>query len=244
MPFNHLNLCHPLLLLPSIFPSIHLVAQAKYLGDAHSSPLLMCDPSMSLFSSSQLAWSRVQFLPTALHSINVPVSLGCPFGLGTLWGGKSRVLHTKCDQEGIWVGSEHSQPLQPMHSSPCGHGHRRPVRTIVWGRAGLPLILSSGFLLTKKTHFGHACYHPSQVTHNGSITPHWTTASRITSWLSVLPPAPRMPFQKYKSGHSPPSLKLPLTLRMKSRLLALIGSPGVARRKGMYFLWLSIGFAS
>ena len=158
----------------------------------------------ALSSSSKLAWSRVQFLPTAFHSISVP------FGLGTLWGEKSRVMHTKCDQKGIWVGSEHSQPLQPMCSSPCRHGHRRPVRATIWGRAGLPLILSPEFLLTEKTHFGHGCcYHPSQVIHNGSATPHWNTASRITSWLFVLPPASRMTFQKYKSGHVTTFLKTP-----------------------------------
>ena len=65
MPSNHLILCRPLLLLPSIFPRIHLVAQAKHLGDAHSSTLLMSDPSTSLV---QLLTAGLILCPVSAHS--------------------------------------------------------------------------------------------------------------------------------------------------------------------------------
>ena len=101
MPSNHLILCRPLLLLASIFPSIHLVAQAKHLGDAHSSTLLMSDPSMSLV---QLLKAGLIPCPVSAHSI--------PLHQCTLWAwdtlgreiqGHAHQMWSKRDLGGLWT---------------------------------------------------------------------------------------------------------------------------------------------
>ena len=93
MPFNHLILCYPLLLLPSVFPSIRVLSNSELFPDNHHGvvthlepDILECEVKRALGSITRNKASRGDGIPVELFQI--------------LKDDAVKVLHSVCQQ--IW----------------------------------------------------------------------------------------------------------------------------------------------
>lgn len=142
-----------------------------------------------------------------------------------------------------WALNIHS-PSSPCVPHPAGTATEGQSRLLSGEGQGYPWCsLQNSSWLRRPTLVMHATIHPKSPTMGPSPLTGPLPPGSLPGYL-FFPQHPGWPFKNINQVMSPPSLKLPLTLRVKSHLLGLIDSPGAARRKGMHFLWLSMGFAS
>ena len=142
-----------------------------------------------------------------------------------------------------WALNIHS-PSSPCIPHPAGTATEGQSRLLSGDGQGYPWFsLQNSSWLRRPTLVMHTTIHPKSPTMGPSPLTGPLPSGSLPGYL-FFPQHPGWPFKNINQVMSPPSLKLPLTLRVKSRLLGLIDSPGAARREGMHFLWLSMGFAS
>ena len=118
MPFNHLILCHPLLLLPSVFPSIRVLSNSELFPDNHHGvvthlepDILECEVKRALGSITRNKASRGDGIPVELFQI--------------LKDDAVKVLHSVCQQ--IWETQQWPQDWKRSLFIPIpkkGNGNR------------------------------------------------------------------------------------------------------------------------
>ena len=200
---------------------------------------------------------------SAPHSWPDPVSSFCPqhsipsmyrclwaapLGLGHFGEGNPESCTPNVIKKGSgWALNIHS-PSSPCIPHPAGTATEGQSGLLSGEGQGCPWFsLQDSSWPRRPTLVMHAAtIHPKSPTMGPSPLTGPLPPGSLPGYLFFLQ-HPGCPFKNINQVMSPPTfLKTPphVPLRMKSHLLALIGSHGAARRKGMYFLWLSMGFAS
>ena len=108
-PSNHLILCHPLLLLPSIFPSIRVFSNESVFGQ-----YLSCGQSIGVSASASVLPMNIQdWFPVGLTGWNSLQSKGSSrvFSSTTIW--KHQFC---CSQPSLWSNSHINIWLLKKHS--------------------------------------------------------------------------------------------------------------------------------